>query len=378
MKELNEKEWKIFPARIAELGEVAEIPALDEKEWREFSLDDIFTVSAGKRLETRNKVPGTRPFIGATDNNNGVTGFVGNDNSSRDGNVLGVNYNGAPCIAFYHPYECIFTDDVKRLHLRHYSDNKFVLLFFVSVFAKQRSKYSYGYKFKEQRMLRQKLMLPVTDSGEPDYEYMAEYVQQKRAAMLTKYRTYVEARIAELGEVAEIPALDEKEWKPIFISSMFELVRGREDNMAMLEDGDTPLISAKANNNGLKGFVHNPKKIIAGQCITLNNDGDGGAGLAYYQPANMALDSHVTALIPLIDMSAFVMLFIAKCISGLHGFFGHGLSISNPRAKRLRIMLPVTDSGEPDYEYMEQYAKNMMLRKYQQYLTFLQQRRNAR
>ena len=184
--------------------------------------------------------------------------------------------------------------------------------------------------------------------------------------------------IAELGEVAEIPALDEKEWKPIFISSMFELVRGRENNMAMLEDGDTPLISAKANNNGLKGFVHNPKKIIAGQCITLNNDGDGGAGLAYYQPANMALDSHVTALVPLIDMSAFVMLFIAKCISGLHGFFGHGLSISNPRAKRLRIMLPVTDSGEPDYKYMEQYSKNMMLRKYQQYLTFLQQRSDAR
>ena len=39
--------------------------------------------------------------------------------------------------------------------------------------------------------------------------------------------------------------------------------------------------------------------------------------------------------------------------------------------KRERIMLPVTDSGEPDYEYMEQYAKNMMLRKYQQYLAFL-------
>ena len=40
-------------------------------------------------------------------------------------------------------------------------------------------------------------------------------------------------------------------------------------------------------------------------------------------------------------------------------------------------MLPVTDSGEPDYEYMEQYAKNMMLCKYQQYLTFLQQRSDA-
>lgn len=174
--------------RITELGEYVEIPALYEKEWCEFPLNDIFTVEAGKRLETRNKVPGTRPFIGATDNGNGVTGFVGNDNASKDSNVLGVNYNGAPCIAFYHPYECIFTDDVKRLHLRNYEDNKFVLLFFVSIFAQQRSKYSYGYKFKEQRMLRQKLMLPITDSGEPDYKYMEQYAKN---LMLKKYKQYL-------------------------------------------------------------------------------------------------------------------------------------------------------------------------------------------
>ena len=34
-------------------------------------------------------------------------------------------------------------------------------------------------------------------------------------------------------------------------------------------------------------------------------------------------------------------------------------------------MLPVTDDGAPDYEYMEQYAKNLMLRKYKQYLSYL-------
>lgn len=45
---------------LSELGDYVEIPALNEKEWREFSLDDIFTVGAGKRLETRNKIPGVR------------------------------------------------------------------------------------------------------------------------------------------------------------------------------------------------------------------------------------------------------------------------------------------------------------------------------
>lgn len=167
------------------------LASLTEKSWREFSLDDIFTVKAGKRLETRNKIPGTRPFIGATDNGNGVTGFVGNDNASRDRNVLGVNYNGAPCIAFYHPYECLFTDDVKRLHLREHSDNKLALLFFVSVFAQQRSKYSYGYKFKEQRMLRQKLMLPVDDSGNPDYEYMEQYAMSLMLQKRGQYLAYL-------------------------------------------------------------------------------------------------------------------------------------------------------------------------------------------
>lgn len=182
------KYFAYIEKHIAELGVPVEIPSLNEKDWKEFPLNDIFTVGAGKRLETRNKIPGTRPFIGATDHGNGVTGFVGNDNSSKDSNVLGVNYDGAPCVAFYHPYECLFTDSVKRLHFRHYEDNKFILLFFVSIFAQQRSKYGYGYKFKEQRMLRQKLMIPVNDSGEPDYEYMEQY---SKNLMLRKYRQYL-------------------------------------------------------------------------------------------------------------------------------------------------------------------------------------------
>lgn len=153
---------------------------LDEKEWDERVLEELFSVEAGKRLTNADKIDGDRPFIGATDNNNGVTGFVGNENLSLDKNVLGVNYNGAPCIAFYHPYECIFTDDVKRLHLRQHTDDEFVLLFFKTVVMQQHRKYSYGYKFKEKRMLRQKLMLPVTDSGEPDYDYMAQYSSTMR------------------------------------------------------------------------------------------------------------------------------------------------------------------------------------------------------
>ena len=307
--------------------------SLDEKEWREFDFAEIFDIKKGfynKKPEDSGN--GTIPFLGATDSNNGVTRFLTLDeiaNSTKTGvlpnfpldkklfpgHAIAVTNNGSVGHAYYQatPFTC--SHDINPLYLRDHEMSRDEADFLIKAIEEQGKLFQYARKWRPIRMVKSKLMLPVTDSGEPDYAYMAEYAQQKRDTMLAKYRAY----------------------------------------------------------NGLKGFVHNPKKIIAGQCITLNNDGDGGAGLAYYQPANMALDSHVTALVPLIDMSAFVMLFIAKCISGLHGFFGHGLSISNPRAKRLRIMLPVTDSGEPDYKYMEQYSKNMMLRKYRQYLTFAQQ-----
>lgn len=342
---------------------------LKNAQWGQIRLADIFdAIPRGKVSDLKNVADGKTIIIAASGANEGFSCFSNDDPISK--NAMTISFNGVGTgTAFVHNYLFNLNSDCGLV-----KPKENILLYalrFIAVSINQnKNKFNYGYKANESRILRQTVLLPISDDGQPDYAYMAEYVQQKRETMLNKYLEYVEEHVAEL-EHKDIPALDEKEWKPIFISSMFELVRGCENNMAMLEDGYTPLISAKANNNGLKGFVHNPKKIIAGQCITLNNDGDGGAGLAYYQPANMALDSHVTALVPLFDMSAFSMLFIAKCISGLHGFFGHGLSISNPRAKRLRIMLPIDDSGEPDYAYMEQYAKNMMLRKYQQYLEFI-------
>lgn len=133
-------------------------------------------------------IVGDRPFIGASDSNNGVTGFVSNKNSSIDRQVLGVNYNGSVCEAFYHPYECIFSDDVKRFHLKKSGDNEAVLLFIGMVIHKQKSKYEYAYKFNEQRMKRQIIMLPIDDIGNPDYAYMEQYAKNM---MLKKYQQYL-------------------------------------------------------------------------------------------------------------------------------------------------------------------------------------------
>mgnify|MGYP003086738315 FL=1 len=366
---------------------------LSEKEWGEFVLDDIFTVGAGKRLETRNKIEGMRPFIGATDNINGVTGFVGNDNMSKDSNVLGVNYNGAPCIAFYHPYECIFTDDVKRLHLKNQKDNKFVLLFFTSIFAMQRVKYSYGYKFKEKRMHRQKLMLPVDDKGNPDYAYMTLYSAGLRGGMLMRYKNFIAEQLSQL-EHKDIPALDEKEWKQFGFAEVFDIKKGFYNKKPESDGtGTIPFLGATDSNNRVTRFLtlkeikhgtktgdlHNSpleKKLFPGHAIAVTNNGS--VGHAFYQATEFTCSHDINPLyLRDHEMSREEAAFLVKAIEQQGILFQYARKWRPIRMVKSKILLPVSDDGKPDYKYMEQYAKNMMLRKYEQYLAFIDRQSSA-
>lgn len=166
--------------------------------------------------------------------------------------------------------------------------------------------------------------------------------------------------------------LDEMKWEAFFISEIFDFDKGNQNEMNTLSPGNTPLISAKKVDNGLKGFATpNQKKLFAGHCITLNLDGDGGAGLAYYQPSQMLLDSHVCALVPRYEISREALLFISRIITSQGDAYGHGHSINKNRLRVFRIMLPVSAPHTPDYAYMEEYMRNIekeMLTKYQAYL----------
>lgn len=148
-------------------------------------------------------------------------------------------------------------------------------------------------------------------------------------------------------------------WKDFLLTDFFTLEKGNQNNMASLKLGNIPLVSAKKCDNGYKDFVApNKKKLYKGGIITLNNDGDGGAGIAYYQPHTMALDSHVTALIPKLQMNRHHLLFVAMCITKQRSRFGHGYSLNSNRLRSFRFMLPVDAQGiYPDWKFMEDYMK---------------------
>ena len=166
--------------------------------------------------------------------------------------------------------------------------------------------------------------------------------------------------------------LNEREWADFLLTDYFEIAKGNQNNMAELQAGTMPLISAKKIDNGCKGFfTANSKPIFKGHCLTINNDGDGGAGISYYQPADMLLDTHVTALYPRVPMTAEIMRFIAACITVQREKFGHGYSLNNARLAVFRMMLPVDDNGQPDYAFMEEYIKEREQQLIQKYIAHI-------
>lgn len=191
IKQKEKEKLKIYKdyqkKRIKEIKNFKNVKSITEKEFSEFEIEKIFNLNSGKRLTKADMIKGDKPFIGATDSNNGITEFVSNTNSSEDSNVLGVNYNGSVVENFYHPYTAIFSDDVKRLSFKEIQGNKHLFLFVKTQILKQKVKYQYGYKFNGSRMRKQKIMLPINSEKEPDYEYMENYMKKLEYIKLTEY-----------------------------------------------------------------------------------------------------------------------------------------------------------------------------------------------
>ena len=343
---------------------------LREREWKPFYFNEIFTqIQRGKRLKKADHRIGNQPYVSSSAANSGVDGFISNSEKVRKfNNCLTIANSGSVGSTFYHRYTFVASDHVTQL--KNPDFNRYVYLFLAPVVSRLAEKYSFNREINDLRINKEILLLPVDDNGKPDWEYMGGYIRNHERNLTQSYLEYAKEIIKEC-DVQDVVSLHEKEWREFSITNYFVPQRGREGNMASLAIGNTPLISAKKVDNGLKAFVCIPEeRLHTGHAITLNNDGDGGAGLAYYQPFSFALDTHVTSLRPKEQISKYALIFVSSSITKQSERFGHGHAISDKRLRKMKIMLPITSDGEPDWEYMGQYTKLAFRHKLMKYLEY--------
>ena len=324
--------------------------------WKPFVISDIFTISPGKPLTKAAMKVGKRPFIGATDSNNGITAWVDNTNESLDKLVLGVNYNGSVVETFFHPYECIFSDDVKRLHLKNGITSYHVMLFLKTMIIQQKVKFEYGYKFNEKRMQRQKILLPVTDEDSPDWQFMEEYMRRKEILLL---KPTIEKLCKLLIHREKLGGkLCHSQWKPFSFTEVFtKIQRGKRLKKADHTEGTVPYVSSTALNNGVDGFIGNEDSIRKFEdCITIANSGS--VGSAFFHQYEFVASDHVTQL-KRKGLDKYAYLFMLPIINRLSEKYCFNREINDKRIKRERILLPVNNMGEIDFEFMSSFMQEV-------------------
>ncbi|MHB7944490.1 restriction endonuclease subunit S [Staphylococcus haemolyticus] len=320
---------------------------LSDKEWKAFTLEDIFTISSGVRLEKKNLIKGDLPFITAISLNNGISDFVSNNNSSEDSNILGVNYDGSVVENFYHPYKAIFSDSVKRLKLRNVKGNKYIYLFLKAVIYKQKNKYQYGYKFNSGRMKKQFILLPVINN-QPDYKFMEDYIKEKYFNLKSQIKE------KQKHEITDWRGLDEVEWEDYFIESLFQIKPGKRLTKKEFTKGSKPFIGSSDHNNGVTNFVDNYNSSEDFNVLGVNYNGSVVEN--FYHPYKALFSDDVKRLSLKINGNKYMYLFIKNMILKQKEKYQYGYKFNSTRMKRQIIKLP-TKNNQPDYDFMEQYMK---------------------
>lgn len=167
----------------------AEKKKVDTRGWGSFALGTLFNIVKGKRLTKAEMKSGETPFIGSSALNNGCTAMIGNDKNQHPENTITVCYNGSVEETFYQDQPYIASDDVNVLYPK-FTMNRQIALFIVPLIKGVSSRYDYIDKWKKEAMEADKIYLPVDKNGDPDWDYMEEYmkmVQRKTENVLNQF-----------------------------------------------------------------------------------------------------------------------------------------------------------------------------------------------
>lgn len=175
-----------------------QIIKLSDRRWCIFRYDEIFDIRKGfYNKKPENHSGNSVPFIGAIDNNNGVSEYydiqdieeaskTGDDNNAPlsdkifEGNCITVSNNGSVGYAFYQakPFTC--THDVNPLYLHpkwNQELNPYIAMFLCSLIEKERYRWTYGRKWRPKRMPSSLIKLPVDSNNNPDWQFMEDYIK---------------------------------------------------------------------------------------------------------------------------------------------------------------------------------------------------------
>lgn len=322
---------------------------IDTSGWKEFHMVDIgFKVYHGSRITKAERVEGDTVFLTAGFENCGVVGTIGNENIDVWEKPITVDMFGN---VFYHDETCAGDDNIYAF-LNSKLSRTAKLFVASSIASVTQSKYSYQQQFRQGDANELSVYLPTTPNGAPDWVYMESYLANIETRVADSLTMLQAAKDAEKKKV------DTREWKEFRIGDYFKVEYGRFHAKDELGAGTVNYITTSGFNNGITNTCE--EATHQGNCITVASDGAMGA--SFYQEEAFTTSNIVSTLTPLphTPLNKYNAFFLCAIIFGKRAEFGWlGFKMSVDRVRNLRVKLPSTPDGQPDWVYMEEYMRKV-------------------
>ena len=322
--------------------------------YSKFYLTDIFDISYGNKFdlyaleETNSKDTNGVAFVTRTANNNGVGAFVKRKQiQPYHKNSITVALGGSLGATFIQPEPFYTSQNVAVLCDKHpLTLNQ--KLFIATLIKKEASiRYiAFGRELNKHIKKDFSILLPVTDEGAPDWEWIEQYMRDISPSVPVSKNNSIKSSLNSSG------------WSNFKIGELFRLEIGKNKSQENLPEGDSCLyIGAKKSQNGVMLRCGYDSDLMSdGNCIVFICNGQGSVGYCNYMDRPFIGTSDlVMGYNP--NLNKYIGLFLVTVIDLQRPKFSFGRKWKI-HLKETIIKLPAIEEGSPDWHYMEEYIKS--------------------
>src|SRR5699024_5792386 len=287
---------------------------------KKIRVGDLFNVDTGSLVDKMYLHSGSCERISVTSSQNGVIGKYDDSidipNIRYYSNFISINFFGK---AFYHPGKASVEMKVHVLTLKSGQPFTESLGLYLATQLNNlfgHGKYGYGSQLSSSMLKHDDfyLLLPVTDSGQLDVQYMEQYIKRIEAQYIKRieaqYIKRIEAYLSVLGydsiDDCELSSQDLKvlsgpdEWGEFRIDKLFDIYPTNHydltNDLLFDENGINPVVTNSEVDNGITGFT-NLKTNMPGNMITFSDTTSERS--IFYQADPFVGYSHVQGLHPI-------------------------------------------------------------------------------
>ena len=347
---------------------------LENVEWGEFKLGDLFEINPTKYYRLQNEEiiskNGNVPLVSNSSTENGVMGFS-NLKPLNKGNTLTCSDTtlGADTM-FYQRNDFIGYSHIQHLVPKFKPFNKEIATAIISACMVSTSKkYDYGNKFNRDAMNKTKIQLPIKN-GKIDFDFMESFIADLETERIKKLEDYLvangfnnyvltdeEKQVLEafrndknsMGGVVDNQVVVNLKWRKFNLEKLFgKATRGKRlkgDDRIL---GDLPFVTAGETDEGVSAFIGNNVNIFPENTTTIDMFGS-----AKYRNYKYGGDDHV-AVVHTENLPKLASIFVTTSIhkTSYNGQFNYGRNFYAKDADELNISLPAVNN-QPNYELME-------------------------